>query len=91
MQTFILAKLIDERTFKIKLYMDKVNSSVKVDRIKELARKMILFGSNNLEGNRAAFEENIEMDMEKINLHLSMIEFACVCSENNYYAVKQLR
>lgn len=71
--------------------MDKVTSPVKVDRIKEIARKMILFGSNNIEGDKAAFEENIEMDLEKINLHLSMIEFVCVCSENNYFAIKQLR
>jgi hypothetical protein len=45
MQVFILAQLIGQISFKNKLYMNPLTSSMKVDRIKELSRKMILLGA----------------------------------------------
>ena len=47
MQVFILAQLIGQLTFKNKLYMTPMTSSMKVERIKELSRKMILFGAQS--------------------------------------------
>jgi hypothetical protein len=30
----------------------------------------------------------MELDFERINLHLSMVEFVTVCCDQNFYAVK---
>lgn len=90
LKTFILTQLLLEKGFKIKLYMDKLTSAMKIDRIKDLARKNILINAQ-IESDRVAFEDSLEFDIEKLLLHIAIIELLCVIGDQNFYAIKQIR
>jgi hypothetical protein len=88
-QTFIITKLVKETDFTKRIYLSPQTSSFKVDRVKELARKIILANSV-ARADRAQFELDLESEYERLNLHLSIIQLLSKCC-TNFFVTKQLR
>jgi hypothetical protein len=64
LKTFFLAQLVKDHSFRYRLYMTKETSQEKIEIIKELVRKTVIFGS----GDEAYL--NLEQDIMNVNLHV---------------------
>jgi len=65
--------------------MKKNNEREKIEIIKELVRKRLIFGK----GEEA--DRELANDLLKVNLHVSIISFLASSGINNLYGLKQIR
>lgn len=63
--------------------MKKHNEKEKIEIIKELVRKRLIFGKGE--------ESELANDILKVNLHVSIVTFLAHCGLNNLYGLKQIR
>ena len=63
--------------FRNRLYMKKYNERQKIDMIKELVRKRLIFGKGE--------ESELANDIQKVDLHVSIVTFLSQCGIKNTY------
>ena len=69
--------------FRNRLYMKKYNERHKIDMIKELVRKRLIFGKGE--------ESELANDIQKVELHVSIVTFLAQCGIKNTYGQMQIR
>ena len=88
----ILSRLADWPVFKHKLYMDKHTSSVKVDRIKELVRKIMVLNSRYTHVFKVLkVDSAIKNDYEMLLIHKQSISMLSVCAHQSAFGVRVIR
>lgn len=60
LKTFFLMQIIKDSSFRYRLYMTKETSQEKIEIIKELVRKTLIFGSG----------DEVEQENMNLNLHI---------------------
>ena len=80
LQSFFLSLIVVDSSFRNRLYMKKHNEREKIEIIKELVRKRLIFGKGE--------EQELAGDLLKVNLHVSIVNFLANCGINNVYGLK---
>jgi hypothetical protein len=83
LQSFFLQQIVTDSSFRNRLYMKKHNEREKIEIVKELVRKRMIYGKGE--------EQEIVGDLQKVNLHLSIVQFLAHCGHKNIYGLKQIR
>jgi len=60
---------------------------IKIEQIKELCRKMLVFDQNK----KNVRIDELEEDHERVDLHVSLIDYLVSCARQNLFGIKQVR
>lgn len=92
MKVLVISQLITNPVFRHKLYMKKKNVSVKIERVKELVRKVMILQTHQTNIlTRKQLDPSIRADYEALQLHTSIVELLAMCAVDQTYGVKQIR
>jgi hypothetical protein len=89
LQTFALAQLSGDSSFRHRIYLMKDTAKFKIDYIKELIRKRTIAAGHD--GDQEYDESTMEEDIEKVAVHTSLIDFISVAAHKNAVGIQQVK